>query len=69
MESKEKCDSIISLLNGKMLPGCKDTLLVKFADGGNKKKHYKTNEIRYRSDVDVSIYIVHSDVLINIFNS
>lgn len=56
MESKEKCDAIISLLNGKMLPGCKDHLLVKFADGGNKKKHYKHNGDRggYRNDVDVS---------------
>lgn len=58
MDSKEKCDVIISILNGKMLPGCKDTLLVKFADGGNKKKHYnKHNGDRggYRNDVDVSI--------------
>ena len=52
MESKEKCDSIINILNGKLLPGSKDILLVKFADGGNKKKHFKND--RYRNDVDVS---------------
>ncbi|XP_013775371.1 RNA-binding motif, single-stranded-interacting protein 1-like isoform X1 [Limulus polyphemus] len=45
MESKEKCDQIIHVLNGKYLPGSKDPLLVKFADGGNKKKHqYKTQD-------------------------
>lgn len=38
MESKEKCEQIIQMFNGKALPGAKDPLLVKFADGGNKKK-------------------------------
>lgn len=38
MESKEKCEQIIQIFNGKTLPGAKDPLLVKFADGGNKKK-------------------------------
>ncbi|XP_075592244.1 uncharacterized protein LOC124499479 isoform X6 [Dermatophagoides farinae] len=52
MESKEKCESIINILNGKLLPGGKDTLLVKFADGGSKKKNHYKNESRYRSDVD-----------------
>lgn len=55
METKEKCDSIINLLNGKMLPGSKDTLLVKFADGGSKKKHYKNNDNRYRNDIDLQM--------------
>lgn len=50
MESKEKCETIISMLNGKLLSGSKDMLLVKFADGGSKKKsHYKNND-RYRND-------------------
>ncbi|KAJ8951583.1 hypothetical protein NQ318_020460 [Aromia moschata] len=45
MESKEKCEHIIQVFNGKILPGSKDPLLVKFADGGNKKKNmYKNNE-------------------------
>lgn len=45
MESKEKCEHIISIFNGTTLPGCKDQLLVKFADGGNKKKNlYKNND-------------------------
>ncbi|XP_078322225.1 RNA-binding motif, single-stranded-interacting protein 2-like isoform X4 [Crassostrea virginica] len=38
MESKEKCERIIDQFNGKILPGCTEPLLVKFADGGNKKK-------------------------------
>ncbi|KOX68666.1 Protein alan shepard [Melipona quadrifasciata] len=38
MESKEKCEQIIQMFNGKALQGAKDPLLVKFADGGNKKK-------------------------------
>ena len=54
MESKEKCENIINILHGKLLPGSKDTLLVKFADGGNKKKNHYKNESRYRSEVDVS---------------
>lgn len=39
MDSKEKCDMIISTFNGKVIPGSKEPLLVKFADGGNKKKN------------------------------
>lgn len=38
MESREKCEQIIQIFNGKQLPGAKDPLLVKFADGGSKKK-------------------------------
>ncbi|KAK1133775.1 hypothetical protein K0M31_011565 [Melipona bicolor] len=38
LESKEKCEQIIQMFNGKALQGAKDPLLVKFADGGNKKK-------------------------------
>ncbi|XP_017780397.1 PREDICTED: protein alan shepard isoform X3 [Nicrophorus vespilloides] len=45
MESKEKCEQIINNFNGTILPGSKDQLLVKFADGGNKKKSlYKNND-------------------------
>ncbi|XP_018569064.1 protein alan shepard isoform X3 [Anoplophora glabripennis] len=45
MESKEKCEHIIQMFNGNALQGCKDPLLVKFADGGNKKKNmYKNND-------------------------
>lgn len=45
MESKEKCEQIIQIFNGSPLPGCKEPLLVKFADGGNKKKNqYKNND-------------------------
>lgn len=38
MESREKCEQIIQIFNGTQLPGAKDPLLVKFADGGSKKK-------------------------------
>ncbi|KAL4222016.1 RNA-binding motif [Mactra antiquata] len=38
MESKEKCEQVINAFNGKILPGCTEPLLAKFADGGNKKK-------------------------------
>lgn len=38
MESREKCEQIIQIFNGTLLAGAKDPLLVKFADGGSKKK-------------------------------
>ncbi|EFA07784.2 Protein alan shepard-like Protein [Tribolium castaneum] len=45
MENKDKCEQIITIFNGNTLTGCKEPLLVKFADGGNKKKNmYKNNE-------------------------
>lgn len=45
MENKDKCEQIITIFNGNTLSGCKEPLLVKFADGGNKKKNmYKNNE-------------------------
>ncbi|XP_047503756.1 protein alan shepard isoform X5 [Pieris napi] len=46
MESREKCEQIIQMFNGNPIPGAKEPLLVKFADGGNKKKtsYNKQNE-------------------------
>lgn len=52
MESKEKCEQIIQMFNGKALQGAKDPLLVKFADGGNKKKPYKSSIWRETGDVN-----------------
>ncbi|KAF4518612.1 hypothetical protein B566_EDAN009861 [Ephemera danica] len=48
MESKEKCEQIIQMFNANPLPGCKEPLLVKFADGGNKKRSnlYKSPDQR-----------------------
>lgn len=48
MESKEKCEQIIQLFNNSCLTNYKEPLLVKFADGGNKKKNLynKVNESR-----------------------
>ena len=34
MESREKCESIISIFNNRALPGSSQPLVVKFADGG-----------------------------------
>jgi len=54
MESKEKCEQIISMFNGKLLTGCKDPLLVKFADGGNKKKTlYRNKEQQMWREPDI----------------
>uniref|UniRef100_A0A182LSJ1 RRM domain-containing protein n=1 Tax=Anopheles culicifacies TaxID=139723 RepID=A0A182LSJ1_9DIPT len=39
MESRDKCEQIIQIFNGSQLPGAKEPLLVKFADGGSKKKN------------------------------
>ncbi|XP_021698034.1 protein alan shepard isoform X8 [Aedes aegypti] len=39
MESREKCEQIIQMFNGTQLQGAKEPLLVKFADGGSKKKN------------------------------
>lgn len=50
MESREKCEQIIQIFNGTQLPGAKDPLLVKFADGGSKKKNaFKSSEQNPRS--------------------
>lgn len=38
METKEQCDSIIASLNGQIVKGSKEPLLVKFADGASKKR-------------------------------
>ncbi|XP_071966106.1 RNA-binding motif, single-stranded-interacting protein 3-like isoform X3 [Antedon mediterranea] len=38
MESKEKCEEIIGMFNGKVLTGQTEPLLCKFADGGVKKR-------------------------------
>ncbi|XP_052833215.1 RNA-binding motif, single-stranded-interacting protein 3 isoform X3 [Octopus bimaculoides] len=44
MESKEKCEQIIQNFNSKILAGGNEPLLVKFADGGSKKKaQYQQN--------------------------
>jgi len=51
MESKEKCEQIIQMFNGSPLPGSKEPLLVKFADGGIKKRNiYKSQDQRMWKD-------------------
>ncbi|XP_030373001.1 protein alan shepard isoform X1 [Scaptodrosophila lebanonensis] len=55
MESREKCEQIIQMFNGNTIPGAKDPLLVKFADGGPKKKNlFKTPDPNARTWRDVS---------------
>ncbi|CAB0005005.1 unnamed protein product [Nesidiocoris tenuis] len=48
METKEKCEQIIQVFNGKTLQGSKDPLLVKFADGGQKKRIYRSENRMWR---------------------
>lgn len=55
MESREKCEQIIQQYNGSSLPGAKDALLVKFADGGSKKKNaFKNQDPNARTWRDVT---------------
>ena len=62
MESREKCDEIISAFNGKLLAGSTQPLLVKFADGGNKnKRQHKTHDQRWRDAPDASGGILSYD--------
>lgn len=44
MESRDKCEKIIEQLNGRPCKGWREPLLVKFADGGNKKRHHHNNQ-------------------------
>lgn len=43
MESREKCDQIISLFNGRALPSSTQPLVVKFADGGGSRRKTLTS--------------------------
>lgn len=54
MESREKCQQIIDMFNGTKLTGANDPLLVKFADGGSKKKSFKSPDPNARSWRDVT---------------
>lgn len=58
MESREKCEQIIQQYNGFSLQGAKDALLVKFADGGSKKKStFKNQDPRaWREVAEVSAH-------------
>ncbi|XP_019770234.1 protein alan shepard isoform X2 [Dendroctonus ponderosae] len=55
MESKDKCEHIIQIFNNHNLPNCKDPLLVKFADGGNKKKNLYNKYVNYFQSNDNSM--------------
>ena len=70
MESREKCEQIIQQYNGSSLQGAKDALLVKFADGGSKKKNtFKNQDPNSRSWRDVTEVSGQLERLWNIPNS
>ena len=57
METKEKCELIIQAFNGTTLSGASDPLLVKFADGGQKKRSiYRTDNRMWRDGSEVNFY-------------
>ena len=68
METREKCEQIISLYNGRALTGSTQPLVVKFADGGGSRR--KTNlsspdpawSNHGSTDGSVSIYLERSSV-------
>lgn len=56
METRDKCEQIIKHLNGKPCKGGNEPLLVKFADGGIRKRmhHHKIhNDNRWRDSGDM----------------
>lgn len=58
MESKEKCEQIINMFNNQTLPGAKEPLLVKFADGGQKKRSPFRNDNRmWREATEVNTFL------------
>ena len=57
MKTTENCEQIIQAFNKKMIPGCREPLLVKFADSANKKRDkYKNKETRGWDRSEVIIY-------------
>ncbi|XP_037826012.1 protein alan shepard-like, partial [Lucilia sericata] len=56
MESREKCEQIIQVLNGTTIPGANDPLVVKFADSCSsaKKNLLKARDPNNRSRLDIS---------------
>lgn len=59
MESRERCEQIIQVFNGSQLQGAKDPLLVKFADGGSKKKNaFKNPDPNARTWTEVSHFLL-----------
>lgn len=49
METRDKCQEVIEKLNGKPCKGSKEALLIKFADGGNRKRHHHQNNHHHPS--------------------
>lgn len=56
MDAKDKCEKIIQALNGTTINGAKDPLLIKFADGGPKKRLHKT-DVSYNGPRATSIIL------------
>lgn len=49
METSDKCQEVIEELNGLLCKGCTEPLLVKFADGGNRKRHHHNNHRHFNN--------------------
>ncbi|XP_039296583.1 protein alan shepard isoform X2 [Nilaparvata lugens] len=60
MESKEKCEQIIQSFNGTSFSPGKEPLLVKFADGGQKKRSAYRNDNRIWRDGSEMMYVLQS---------
>lgn len=59
MDTKDKCEKIIQALNGTIINGAKDPLLIKFADGGPKKRLHKS-DVRLWRDTEVLIQFLYA---------
>ncbi|XP_037909014.1 protein alan shepard isoform X5 [Hermetia illucens] len=64
MENREKCEHIIQVFNGHQIQGAKDPLLVKFADGGPKKKNpFKSPDPNARAWRDETLPVAYDHTL------
>ncbi|KAK7477967.1 hypothetical protein BaRGS_00030796, partial [Batillaria attramentaria] len=66
MESKDKCEQIINAFNSKLISGCTEPLLVKFADSGNKKKNQQQKMFMGRDDALQLPYEQHAALAANL---
>ncbi|XP_075237585.1 RNA binding motif single stranded interacting protein alan shepard isoform X2 [Lycorma delicatula] len=63
MESKEKCEQIIQLFNGSNIQGSKEPLLVKFADGGQKKRSTYRGDTRIWREGSEMAHVAYYDMM------
>lgn len=53
MDTKDSCEKVIGALNGALLHGGKEPLMIKFADSSNKKKLSQSKTL-FVSNVPIS---------------